>query len=522
MTERHSSGVHYVRRHGLVRIAAACTAVAVIAAPTWAQDNSEQAPPEATERRAVASASQSAETPLRLMSLDLNAFWHQPDDPLRAGAPVRNVEQLRAMRRAVLRAKPDLVALQGVGSPRAARLLFPARNYYVVFSRELAVRQQRSRDILRNPSIRRSYSAVVVRRGSGLRMLARKHILEMADPSPALGAERPQGQSGVAVKLKHGARQFWFASARLMDGCGKGASPAAERGCRALRDQVQVLNVWKSGQAARRQAVIIGLAVPRASGEGLLSEAVRSAWQVLERSDPSRVTLAHRRALARLRKSGDIRRFVLSNPVRRDAYGGTIDGTTRTIGGGRQVAELRGPSRSPGKPLVDLSNTPAQSADTLVVSALKDFARAALTPDRRSETADEKAKPAKTFRAGGATSKLTRRTLAGLSTLAPKRGIAAKATAPHEGKTPTEQRLHSADASPFVRKAMPHASCNQGTLRQSVFLLSRALVEGNTPADLTKVSALRRAPATGLPDQDAAAFACAPILALPPVRRVSR
>lgn len=328
--------------------------------------------------------------PIRIATWDLHDLWHESGVPLRGGMIARRTEDFQGLGRKVRKLDADVIALQGVGSPRAARMLFPARDYFVVFSRELAIRQQRDRDILSNPARRRVYNAIAIRRAAKLRMLAREQILETADPSPALGAARPQGHSALAVKLRINKRSIWVVTSRLLAGCkdsatSNGTEKVQKSGaklspeCTALRDQVLVLNAWKSRKATKQEAVVMAVAIPQNRSAWMKGKAIPNAFKVLTTSDPVKVTLAYnaRKRIEARRRAG-ARKFVLTNSIV-----GPSQATSFPVQQPNTVP-LTGPSRPPRQRLAASENETKASSSNFVVDALSDFAKAALSEKRKA------------------------------------------------------------------------------------------------------------------------------------------
>lgn len=354
--------------------------------PVWALDDRSQ------------DAKPSSSPTVRIVSWDLHDLWQTPGQPLRAGAVTRSKDDFAALRARAAALRADVIALQGIGSPRAARILFPSRSYFVVFSRELAVRQQRDRDMLSNPARRRVYNAIAIRRAAKLRVLGKEHILETADPSPALGTGRPQGQSALAVKLKINKAPVWVLSARLAGGCDAvgdaikfqtgaetekpGEVKNRSAACTALRDQVQILKAWTSLKATKQEVVVAGISLP-----GSKRTASPIAWTALTHGDPVKVALAYRaqKRAAALRNAGAQRRFVLTNPL----IGPVVAGANKKALQPNTV-ELTGPTRPAGARLVKRPSEPSDKRN-FVVDALADFARAALR-DKKTDTGAAKAK----------------------------------------------------------------------------------------------------------------------------------
>ncbi len=336
---------------------------------------------------------------IRIASWDLHDLWHEPGVALRGGMTKRRAEDFKTLSRKARALNADVVALQGIGSPRAARKLFSAREYFVVFSRELSIRQQRDRDILSNPARRRVYNAIAIRRTAKLRFLAREQILETADPSPALGAVRPQGHSALAVKLRINKRPVWVVTSRLLSGCtdseaatsstrSKQTSSKLSPKCTALRDQVLVLNAWKSRKAAKQEAVVMAVALPEKHGASDKSRTIPTAFQTLTKSDPVKVTIAHNaRKRAEDRRRGGVRQFVLTNPIVGTPTQAAIIPVQQA-----NTVPLTGPTRAPGQRLASAETKTPEKKGNFVVEALSDFAKAALSEKTKTSLPKTKGK----------------------------------------------------------------------------------------------------------------------------------
>ncbi len=171
----------------------------------------------------------------------------------------------------VSRLNANVVLLQGVRLLSHARLLFPARDWRVVVSRQII------RPVLARPDAgtgwgdqpRTATTAIAVRYQRGIRISGQEQITDVV--APLAGATGWQGAaetaSALAVRLRVAGEVVWLVSADLAGACGsKGgarADPQSQGACEAL---------WRWYRARRPgERVVIGgpnAATALLSGDG--------------------------------------------------------------------------------------------------------------------------------------------------------------------------------------------------------------------------------------------------------------
>ncbi|MGI9406959.1 MAG: hypothetical protein ACR2O4_11375 [Hyphomicrobiaceae bacterium] len=311
---------------------------------------------------------------IRIATWNLQDLWHTPGQPLTRGAHVRTTEDFARLRHEASTTNADIIALQGVGSPAAAKLIFPAKDYYIVFSRELAVRMQQDRDMLTNPARRRVYNAIAISRASRLRAIAREHVLELADPSPQLGANRPQGQSGVAIMIRINKQPVWILSASLIRGCdtSKAKDSVARMRCTAMQDQTDLINDWKRLKQGAGQPVVVATTLANDNGASLTNK----VWQQL-------LAQASKTLRAGSNEQRQTRKFALKNltATSKNKPAGALQPNT---------VPLTAPSRPPGQ---KLANAKTDNDGNLLIDALTAYAKSTRRVDskKRKVQATERA-----------------------------------------------------------------------------------------------------------------------------------
>jgi hypothetical protein len=135
----------------------------------------------------------------------------------------------------------DVVLVQGVQRVRDVRLLFPARAWRLVVSRE----------ILAPGETPKPTTAIVVRYRKGLRVTAQEHLMELAAPAPVGHAEGASaaGAAGTAVRVLVGDKPFWLASVSLNVTCAKPQQICPTR---------QKLEAWIADKAATGATAVFG------------------------------------------------------------------------------------------------------------------------------------------------------------------------------------------------------------------------------------------------------------------------
>lgn len=186
--------------------------------------------------------------PLRVVSWHLDAaggagaidiqptpqrVWRHTFGAERRDAPKSNFD--------ITRLNADVVLLQGVRLIAHARLLFPARDWRVVISRQsvrpvLAPSQAGPGwgDLARTPT-----TAIAIRYQRGVRIAGVEHMTDIVMGLAAASGEPPETAAALAVRLRVDSNIVWLVSAELPLRCLPAAdaarvSDAAARSCAAL------------------------------------------------------------------------------------------------------------------------------------------------------------------------------------------------------------------------------------------------------------------------------------------------
>lgn len=179
-----------------------------------------------------------AET-LRFATWNIENFWHIEGESLRG--PYRGWDRVRsaldyaALKRQIIAIDADVWALQEMGSPKAARQLFPDADWRLVFSSRHARDLAADPDHDAAPETRDIYTALAI---------ARDFASRIAAEQIPLGVEGTN-REGVAAQLTLGDREVWVASVHLKSGC-RWEDPATSRreDCAILAAQLQILEAW--------------------------------------------------------------------------------------------------------------------------------------------------------------------------------------------------------------------------------------------------------------------------------------
>ncbi|MEZ5907862.1 MAG: hypothetical protein R3D31_03590 [Hyphomicrobiaceae bacterium] len=138
----------------------------------------------------------------------------------------------------------DIVALQGVSDLATIRRLFSARQFQIVLSRQVLAHASDETapggKLAIGPG---GYTAIVVRRRRGLRVLRQEHLSELALPGGV--AAQPAHSAGTAVKLSVDGRTVWLVSVVLAGPCPANAD-VRDSACVAAKAQADTLATWLS------------------------------------------------------------------------------------------------------------------------------------------------------------------------------------------------------------------------------------------------------------------------------------
>ena len=164
----------------------------------------------------------------RFASWNIENFWHVEGKSLRG--PYKHRDTVRfarhydLIREVIARLDADVWALQEIGSPEAARHLFPSDKWHLVFSKRF--KPGAERDI---------YTALAVDK-STTTVLATQSI-------PLNVTER--NRAGTAALLTAQNQEIWVASIHLKSGCRSDDLVVSDReACQVLAQQLPILETW--------------------------------------------------------------------------------------------------------------------------------------------------------------------------------------------------------------------------------------------------------------------------------------
>ena len=173
--------------------------------------------------------------PVRIASWNLNNLHHISGEALRSRAPVRVEEDFAVLRQYVHRLDADVVALQEVNGPKAARRLFPESEYELYFSGryEADLESARVSD--------RIYTGFAVRKNVFDSIVK----VDNAALSVLHGKSRRPTRRGVELRIEKYGRVLYLLNLHLKSGCFRGnlMRPGNEN-CRTLARQIEPLETW--------------------------------------------------------------------------------------------------------------------------------------------------------------------------------------------------------------------------------------------------------------------------------------
>lgn len=180
--------------------------------------------------------------PARAQDLVRVATWNIANlhsvigEPLRPGAAARTEADYATLRRYVGRLDADIVALQEVNGPAAARLVFPEAEY------ELHIDGRYADDLVTGRESDRIYTGFAVRRGRFTSVVKR----DVPELSVAHTDGRPV-RWGTEILVERGAARLRLLSVHLKSGCADGAldpPTGADVDCVTLSKQRAPLEAW--------------------------------------------------------------------------------------------------------------------------------------------------------------------------------------------------------------------------------------------------------------------------------------
>lgn len=246
MTKRMESCTSQARRRplaaaGLPEAIAGLMGAVVLALPTSA---------------AHAQAAPSPARPLTIVSLDAASIAGlAPAAPNKARPAWRTTfgSERRSEPKTVLPTGPvdaDVVLILGLTQLRPMRLVFPAKDWKLVVSRQMLAGDGPDGAVSGDGSVvERPVTAVAIRLREGLRVTAQEHLLALASPI-ADGLARPRAPAGTAVRIQAGRTALWAVSVDLNPlSCGPDEPQCKEP---------KVLADWRQQKLAGGEQMIIG------------------------------------------------------------------------------------------------------------------------------------------------------------------------------------------------------------------------------------------------------------------------
>ena len=173
---------------------------------------------------------------LTVATWNIENFWHVPAQSLRGPHQGREVKReagdYAALRALIADVDADVWALQEIGSPEAARTLFPVDQWRLIFSPRYAATAQR--DI---------YTALVIHRDLGPPLETDVIPLEV----------QPGNRLGLAARLEVDGQSLWVTSVHLKAGCqyDRPHHHHDRPACATLARQLEVLEGWVDAHADR-------------------------------------------------------------------------------------------------------------------------------------------------------------------------------------------------------------------------------------------------------------------------------
>src|SRR5215213_2010828 len=149
-----------------------------------------------------------AEETIRVATWNIANLHHVVGEALRPGAAARSEEDYATLRKYARRMDADIVALQEVNGPRAARLVFPAEEYDLFFSGRYAD------DLATGRESDRIYTGFAVRRGI-FDGITKRDV-------PSLGVQHTDGRPvrwGTEIMVERDGRRMRLLSVHLKSGC---------------------------------------------------------------------------------------------------------------------------------------------------------------------------------------------------------------------------------------------------------------------------------------------------------------
>lgn len=180
---------------------------------------------------------------IRIATWNLANLHHAVGEPLRNGAAARSEADYALLRKYARRINADIVALQEVNGPRAARRVFPEEEYLLLFSGRYVD------DLATGRETDRIYTGFAVRRGI-FDGVTKRDV-------PQLGIQHTDGRPvrwGTEILVERDGRRMRLLSVHLKSGCAQGSlETPTDPDCVTLAAQRAPLEQWIDDAA--RQAI---------------------------------------------------------------------------------------------------------------------------------------------------------------------------------------------------------------------------------------------------------------------------
>ena len=202
---------------------------------------------------------------IKLATWNIANFWHQENIALRLDRngqtlPGRTSQDYQKISTILQDFQADLIALQEIGSPKAAEILFPAKQMKLLFSPRFQDKKKLNPNHLNAAKYRDIYTALAYRpKTVKLLKTERLQALTLPDlyPHQPISPLR-EPTIGLFQHLISNQR-FWVVSLHLKSGCFKAKSPEKSRksACQKLSRQARLIQKWADTKIRAGEAVIL-------------------------------------------------------------------------------------------------------------------------------------------------------------------------------------------------------------------------------------------------------------------------
>lgn len=190
--------------------------------------------------------------PIRFASWNIANFHHKSGFEARRDIGTRRyAADFASLQIYAEKVDADVVALQEIVTERAARLLYPAADYWLLMSsRYEPEKSQGGEDI---------YTALAIKKNRGIKILERRDLAELeVRPSSSHSKHRPT-RRGTAALLAIDGKPIWVMSVHLKSSCPKVKWPQKSRqhACQLLWQQTVTLKKWINQRIANNEGFLI-------------------------------------------------------------------------------------------------------------------------------------------------------------------------------------------------------------------------------------------------------------------------